>query len=884
MPKIVGIDITTKADKIKKANLKKQQNLYNIKRDTYIQNLNAIKKKYGWTNDDLKRVGLWNSDVLDPYLAWQRRGQLQFSGDAPIAGGADAILITNLIGEAAANPPPAPNPNAENTVGQSGEVAADALTALPENAQPDANSSRIISNVSTSDNIRTTPNTSSGLMLDNNQPVMSLEPNPSARSRSSSEDNSVSRISKELTTSQKKKLWLSIFGTDMETPSRKIKSVKDYFNDYLKTNIPPANWETDRGYQIRLRNGFLYSPAGIEWTNTSNENTKNRVKEIKDQLDKPTSSSSSSSPSENNSSREEKKQPTADDDISRVNASDISDAFKNASGSIYAFARQYARQNISVDAVQDAAKFIIENATTEEENRLKQERYLSKGQLQLAVEAWRRKTIEKLRKELNDQEEIAKNSSSSSSSPSENNSSSSSDTPSRFDQEAALKLASVNLSNYTTESIIQSDFPADIDTKITEITNKIIDDATAEEFNIIKNGTYQTKKQLDLAIDRWSDSVYRKISNALDDAEVETKEQKDNPVRAADPAFDDTLIPRDGGLKMTPDPSSKNPNVGSGLGFPIRLPNGDVGRTNDPDDPRIIIPREFPSGRGGMQTSDGSEPPYRPPSGVPPLFPPRRDDSQSTRDKDPPFDPSRTNTEQKYPDNPEFKGIKEKRIPIPITRTITKNDKEPKDKDKDPKDSNSESKIVDTHKKQTGYGMLRPFFNDFHGIDILEQTDKQQLDEIGEYDLFDLPIDPNESMDNPVFVGRLMNEAFRFSGIARDPNYYKGRALATEIANNKNIGLVPTDNSFIDSNLLKRTGYLASNLFFDPYDISSRNLMSAAYRTNPNELQSEIQSIAQNPDFLHMLRFDKSMSNFSNTKSVVDSVRRNVWITETSFA
>jgi hypothetical protein len=72
--------------------------------------------------------------------------------------------------------------------------------------------------------------------------------------------------------------------------------------------------------------------------------------------------------------------------------------------------------------------------------------------------------------------------------------------------------------------------------------------------------------------------------------------------------------------------------------------------------------------------------------------------------------------------------------------------------------------------------------------DLLQLTEKERIEELVEWDLFDLPLPDAEDPDNPLYRHQLRQNAFRFS--MRDPLLYTqgvkipvppGRALVNEM-------------------------------------------------------------------------------------------------------
>ena len=355
----------------------------------------------------------------------------------------------------------------------------------------------------------------------------------------------------------------------------------------------------------------------------------------------------------------------------------------------------------------------------------------------------------------------------------------------------------------------------------------------------------------------------------------------DDNVRAPDAPFDDQLLPDKtlpGGGKMGDPTITQFPDV-------INMP----GRQNipiAPPPPGNVITKKPMKPGDKKRTAIPESPPIPPPPNVITDKPEKPGDNKKTAIPDSPPIPPPGNVITEKPEKPNTRknvGIKEKPIPIPIPpeRKIPE-PPEPPDKRPKPKDDDEDmsTDVPDDHSNQNGYGYLRPFFDIYSGIDLLQQTNKEQLEDIKEYDLYDIPISVNESFDNPVYMHTLAEKSLRFSGIALDPGLYVGANVNREINNNDApAGMIQTENTLVDANIVERVG--DEPKWFDPYNINQSKFFGEAYRTDPNEIQSSLKSIQTDPDLYNLLYYTKP--NRSSISVFSTHTASNIWQTETSF-
>ena len=230
------------------------------------------------------------------------------------------------------------------------------------------------------------------------------------------------------------------------------------------------------------------------------------------------------------------------------------------------------------------------------------------------------------------------------------------------------------------------------------------------------------------------------------------------------------------------------------------------------------------------------------------------------------------------------KRKKDKPIPLPPTTKPIPKDKPPKDEDPpippiDPrkKPTTGEDKIdLNSKNRVGGISKLRPFFSNYHGIDLLTMTDQEAMEDIKEYDLFDLPIPENDSLDNPLFVKQVRTQMERFSGVSDPVNattsetvrkLITSRILASNLDGSitlereetivYNVRGIPTQNEIDIQNQYKTPtvlGGLRDGVQFKDPNINdySRGL-GEANRTSASEVQDVMTSLYENPDIYNAL-------------------------------
>tara|TARA_R110000822_G_scaffold186035_4_gene325162 strand:+ start:2303 stop:4279 length:1977 start_codon:yes stop_codon:yes gene_type:complete len=124
---------------------------------------------------------------------------------------------------------------------------------------------------------------------------------------------------------------------------------------------------------------------------------------------------------------------------------------------------------------------------------------------------------------------------------------------------------------------------------------------------------------------------------------------------------------------------------------------------------------------------------------------------------------------------------KKKRKPIPLPRGPGDPDPDPPETDSDSdSDSDDDDDEVENEKKNpSNVGHLRPSFL-VGGQDILLLTEAEKLEEIRDYNLFDLPIPVNEEPDNPLHLNYRKQQAFRYFGRVAEGNFVRTPRIEEE--------------------------------------------------------------------------------------------------------
>lgn len=187
------------------------------------------------------------------------------------------------------------------------------------------------------------------------------------------------------------------------------------------------------------------------------------------------------------------------------------------------------------------------------------------------------------------------------------------------------------------------------------------------------------------------------------------------------------------------------------------------------------------------------------------------------------------------------------------------------------------------HKNRTlGVAELRPFFSKYHGLDILQQTGRQALEDIREYDLFDLPIDANTELNNPLYVHNLKKQQQQYSGAGAPDNVgqptasqldgqitnffattgFRKGSIIYERATTWTSRADPTDNTLQNANSHLRPQSQGGDEngipWYDP-DVNNYNRgFGNATRENASEVAADFKSLYDKPDLMHFVVSDKS--------------------------
>ena len=235
----------------------------------------------------------------------------------------------------------------------------------------------------------------------------------------------------------------------------------------------------------------------------------------------------------------------------------------------------------------------------------------------------------------------------------------------------------------------------------------------------------------------------------------------------------------------------------------------------------------LPNKQGGkiaISTAGGGDE-HNPPGYNPtPTFEPEPNDDKKTKTdgKEPPKPPGSSNTFTKTPIDPDEKK-KKRRLPYPFPPSG-----DPRNPDTDTDDEEEEKpKDLSIPPIGASEGNLRPYFNR-GGQDILLLTEAQKLEEIKDWDLYDLPIPEQEDMDNPIFRHNMFQQACRFygtNGKYRPKHLYKEKPRKYYNEPQRSKSMMP-----MFQNPNQRTG------MNDPFDNRKFNRPTSAYRSQESTL------------------------------------------------
>jgi hypothetical protein len=173
------------------------------------------------------------------------------------------------------------------------------------------------------------------------------------------------------------------------------------------------------------------------------------------------------------------------------------------------------------------------------------------------------------------------------------------------------------------------------------------------------------------------------------------------------------------------------------------------------------------------------------------------------------------------------KDRREPRLPDP-ERPQTE-PKPPDDDTDDDTDENTRKPMGGDDEPKTGW--LRPQFL-VGGQNILQLTEKEKLQEIKDYDLFDLPVPEGEDPDNPIYNLNNRQRNFRFygNGSWRPPYMYKQPV--------RQYGVNKVERAKINSmRPVMRPSVGVPGVFQDPYDRRRFDTPTDAYKHSMGTLQ-----------------------------------------------
>jgi hypothetical protein len=197
-----------------------------------------------------------------------------------------------------------------------------------------------------------------------------------------------------------------------------------------------------------------------------------------------------------------------------------------------------------------------------------------------------------------------------------------------------------------------------------------------------------------------------------------------------------------------------------------------------------------------------------------------------------------------------------------------------------------ETATVDDHKLQSGegYGYKRPEFSTDMGLESLVLTNKENLMELSHWDRFDEVTDAIYTLDNPLYKRQLEQDAFRYSGIAKDPYFYLGEEYKKHNAPDP-FKIYATQGTRHDANNLSTA---LGQVRKDPNIHAGPQQRGAAFRTDPSYENDMIERIYENPDLEELIEDNVNYkNNEEEIKQLEKAFNKSVnisqrWTTETS--
>ena len=145
---------------------------------------------------------------------------------------------------------------------------------------------------------------------------------------------------------------------------------------------------------------------------------------------------------------------------------------------------------------------------------------------------------------------------------------------------------------------------------------------------------------------------------------------------------------------------------------------------------------------------------------------------------------------------------------------------DPDDPD-DPDDPVPVPSILPSRQPMLQSGHLRPLLN-VGGQAVLGLTKKEQLEEVNNYALFDLPVVPGQDLENPLFLSNIERQNFRFYAQNPPISYYAEQPRR----------MMPVGpRQRFEPNFREACGHPYATQFRDPFDRQRFNKVDDAYRS-----------------------------------------------------
>jgi hypothetical protein len=219
-------------------------------------------------------------------------------------------------------------------------------------------------------------------------------------------------------------------------------------------------------------------------------------------------------------------------------------------------------------------------------------------------------------------------------------------------------------------------------------------------------------------------------------------------------------------------------------------------------------------------------------------------------------------------------------------------DKKPDDPNEpvDPEDPQgvTDEATPDDHKTiaGSGYGYMRPEFSIDTGAENLLLSNKEQLHQLNQWDLYDEVTSEIYTLDNPLYVRQMENDTFRYSGIAQDPYFYLREEYEKHNAPDPFKAYVTQGSMFNANNQLTALGQVSR----DAFDIAGSRMRGSAFRTDPDMEYDMLERIYENPDLHEQIAYKINYEdNSTELNRLAEAMRKtnavtlmNRWSTDTS--